>query len=39
VTVYDLVVVLVIVLLAYRGLRVGLVGALLVWVDFGVGLP
>jgi membrane protein required for colicin V production len=35
---YDLVVIVLVVLLAWRGLRVGLVGALLAWVAFGVGL-
>jgi uncharacterized membrane protein required for colicin V production/uncharacterized membrane protein len=38
VTYYDLIVVVPVALLAYRGLRVGLVGALLAWLAFGVGL-
>lgn len=35
---YDVVVIALVALLAWRGLRVGLVGALLAWLAFGVGL-
>ena len=38
VTVYDIAVVAVVVLLAWRGFRVGLLSALLTWVALGVGL-
>jgi uncharacterized membrane protein required for colicin V production len=38
VTLYDLAVVFLVALLAWRGFRVGLVAALLAWVAFGVGL-
>jgi uncharacterized membrane protein required for colicin V production len=35
---YDVVVIALVALLAWRGLRVGLVGALLGWLAFGAGL-
>jgi len=37
-TFYDLVVVVLVILLAWRGFRAGLVGVLLAWLAFGVGL-
>jgi Colicin V production protein. len=38
VTYYDLIVVVLVALLAYRGFRICLVGTLLAWLAFGVGL-